>query len=188
MRRGFTLVELLSGISVMALVVLGSMTLLVNGLRSFNRTSVDVRITQQNAQAQRRISETIRQAMSVSISNGGATVNYTLPATSLIVDPVTGEKEHVQPLVSDGVARSFVVDWAAGTLKEMPSGRVLVRNITNKDPEAGSAQYNQAYVPFQLTTIGSYRAVTINLITRDTVSTQARWMRMKTTALVRNSQ
>ena len=186
-RRGFTLVELLSGISVMALVILGSLTLLVNGLRSFNRTSVDVRLTQQNAQAERRICETIRQATSVTISSSGATLSYTLPAFSGAVDPVTGEKELQQPCVSDGVARSFVVDWAAGTLKDMPSGRILARNITNKDPEVGSSQYHQAYVPFQLTTIGAYRAITINLITRDTVSSQPRWIRMKTTALVRNS-
>jgi Tfp pilus assembly protein PilW len=187
-RRGFTLVELLAGVGVMSLVILGSLSLLISGLQSFRRTDADVRITQQNSQALRKISETLREAMSVTITNNGKTIMYSLPAKTAAVDAVTGERELVVPIQSDGVARGYAVDTVAGVVRELPSNRVIVRNVAPTDPEAGSAQFGQAYTPFQLTSIGSYRAVSINLITRDTVSSQTRWMRMKTTALVRNSQ
>jgi prepilin-type N-terminal cleavage/methylation domain-containing protein len=184
-KQGFTLVELLTGMSVMSVVLLGTMTLLVSGMRSFKRTTVDVDNTNQNANSLRKVSETLRQAMNVTISNSGKTISFNLPAMGG-VDPVTGEKELFEPLTSDGVARSYSVDFGTGKLTESPSGRVLMKNIASVDPQTGSAQYNQAYTPFQLTSIGSYRAVTVNLITTQTVIDDKRFMRMKTTAVVRN--
>lgn len=186
-KRGFTLLELMTGLTVMAMVILGSMTLLITGLTSFKKTQSDVDITNQNAQAVRRIGEILRQAMNVQITNSGKTISFNLPKMGG-VDPLTGEKEVLDPLTSDGVARSYVVDTAAGTLTEQPGGRVLIRNISDKDLQQGSTQYNQAYVPFQLTTFGSYRAVTINLITKQALVRETRFMRMKTTSVVRNAR
>jgi hypothetical protein len=173
--------------SIMATVLFGALTLLVTGMKSFKKTTSDVDITNQNANALRRVSETLRQAMSVTISNSGKTISFTLPKMGA-TDPVTGEKELQEPLTSDGVARSYVVDFTGKTLKEMPSGRVMVTNICATDPQPGSSQYNQAYTPFQLTTIGSYRAITINLITTQNIISDQRYMRMKTTAVVRNAK
>lgn len=185
--RGFTLVELLAGMTVMATVLFGTLSLLVTGMKSFRKTSTDVDITNQNANALRRVSETLRQAMSVTISNSGKTISFVLPRMGS-VDPVTGEKELLEPLTGDGVSRSYVVDFTSRTLKEFPSGRTLVKNISPVDPLPGSTQYKQAYTPFQLTTIGSYRAITINLITNENIISDERFMRMKTTAVVRNAK
>lgn len=186
-RQGFTLIELLTGMTVMGFVIVGTMTLLVTGMKSFKRTSYDVDITNQNSQALRRMSETLRQAMNVTITNNGTVISFNLPKMGA-VDVVTGEKEVQDPLTSDGVARSYTVNFSAGTLVEQPGGRVLATSIAATDPQVGSTQYNQAYVPFQLTTFGSYRAVSINLITTQRLVNEVRNMRMKTTAVVRNAK
>ncbi len=185
-KAGFTLVELMTGMGVMSIVLLGSITLLSTGLKSFQKTSSDVVMTNQNANALRKISETLRQAINVTITNSGRTITYTLPKLGP-VDPLTGEKELVEPIQGDGVMRSFNVDFTTGKLIAGPGNITLISKLSPKDMQVGSSQYNQTYVPFQLTTIGSYRAITITLITTDTVITDKRYMRMKTTAVVRNS-
>ena len=186
-RRGFTLVELMSGMAVLAIVLLGSINLLGTGLRSFQKTTTDLDITNQNANSMRRISETLRQAMNVTISNSGNTITYELPALGPY-DAVTGERELYEPIKSDGVIRSFVVDPVSKTVKQYPSGRVLIRNLSAVDLDPKSTQYNQAYPAFQLTSIGSYRAITIHLVTRKTNINDLRYTRMKTTAVVRNAK
>ena len=186
-KRGFTLVELLSGMAVLSIVLLGSINLLSTGLRSFQKTTTDVDITNQNANSMRRISETLRQAYKVTISNSGNTISYELPALGPY-DPITGERELFEPMKSDGVVRQYVVDPIAKTLKAYPGGRVLIRNLSAVDLDPKSTQYNQAYPAFQLTSIGSYRAISIHLVTRKTNISDLRYTRMKTTAVVRNAK
>ena len=178
----------MTGISVMMLVVLGSLSLLVAGIQCFDRTVSRTGLSSTNAQGIRRVSEAIRGAMTVSVSADGTQVTYTMPAISPTVDAITGEKELVDPLTSDGVNRSFRVDFTAGTLIDGTTGRVLVKNITRTDPDSKSSQYNQQYNPFQLTTIGSLRAVSINLITLERTQSGTRFVRLKNTASVRNAQ
>lgn len=185
-RRGMTLVEILVALGIVAMVILGSVSLLLSGLTSFSRTSSDAALTGTNAQGLRRVSECLRTAMSVTVSPDGRTVSYQVPALSGSTDPVTGEREYSEPMVSDGTTRSFVVNRTARTLTETATGRVLVRNITDTDPQPGSTQYGQTYAPFSVTTIGSARAVTINLITQERAANQTRYIRLKTTAVIRN--
>jgi hypothetical protein len=185
-KKGLTLVELMVMMTLMAMVSLGASALFLSGLRSFDRTTVDIDISQKNAQGIRRVVETVREAVTVSISNNGQTLTYTLPARTAAVDPVTGEREYVDPPVSDGVTRSFVI--ANGELRSNPGNRLLVRNILTADPEPGSSQFEQPYSPFQLTTIGSRRAITVNIITGTSGGGTQRYARMKTTVLVRNAQ
>lgn len=184
-RRGFTLVELMTGMGILAVTLLVIINLLIYGIRSFGKTTTDVNISQQNAQGMRRVIETIRSAVSISISSDGKRITYTLPRMSSVDDPVTGEKEYLTPIQSDGISRYFLV--SGGNLTDH-TGRVLVRSITATDPEPTSSQYNQAYAPFQSTTIGSRRAVTVTLITKEQVNGSQRWARMKSTVLIRNSQ
>jgi hypothetical protein len=63
----------------------------------------------------------------------------------------------------------------------------LARNVVLTDPDPESSQYNQAYAPFQLTTIGSRRALSINVITQDQVLGKPRYVRLKTTVILRNN-
>ena len=184
-RAGFTLVELMTGMGILATTVLAIFTLLIAGLRSFAKTTMDTDISQQNALGMRRITETIRSSATLSISSDGTRVTYTLPQRAGFVDELTGEKEYVIPIASDGVTRYF---QASGGKIVDQTGRVLVRSVALRDPEPTSSQYNQVYAPFQSTTIGSRRAVTVNLITEGQVNGAKRWSRMKSTVLIRNTQ
>ena len=140
-----------------------------------------------NAQGMRKVIEVLRSATSVAINSDGTIITYTLPKMNTTNDTITGEKEMTDPVVSDGVSRTFTVNFTAGTLTDSTSGRVIVRNINRTDPEPTSSQYNQQYVPFQMTSIGSIKGVTVNLITLERTSSGTNYLRLKTTTVVRNS-
>ena len=187
MRRGLTLAELMATLGTLLMALVGAFMVMLTGMKSFQRTQADVSVSQPNAQAMRRIADTLRGAMSVTISNSGRTITYLLPRVSASADSATGEREVVYPFVSDGVVRSFSVD-TAGRLVSQPDGRTLVRNISSTDPQQGSSQYNLIYAPFQSTTIGSRRAITITLISAESVAGTLRYARMKSTVLIQNAR
>lgn len=184
MRRGFSLVELIVTMGLMGFVFFSAMALTIDGLRITGKQDAEVVHTQQAAQALRKLSETIRDASTVSISNYGKTITYQLPLLTNSNDAATGEKEMIYPVQSDGVNKAFTV--VDGKLKV--GSQVLVSNVLSQDPDPNSSQYNQDYAPFSLTTIGSKKAVTINLIVGRMISGKMTYARMKTTIVVRNSQ
>ena len=184
LRRGFGLAELMVGIGLLSFALFGTLALLITGLRSFARTSADMTNAEPTAQAIRRIIETIRPAMSVSVTNNGNTLNYTLPLRSSNTDPVTGEKEYVSPLTSDGVARSYTI--TNGNLVQNPGGRILVKGISSVDPDPTSSLYNQTYQPFTMTPMATRQGITINLITSALVDRKTRFAKMKTTVTLQN--
>jgi hypothetical protein len=179
-----TLIELLVASTTMMLLVLGACALMIGATKQFYSTEADVDITQSNANGVRYVTQKLRQAMGITINSSGTQVSYTMPAYSNYYDDVTGERELLDPLTSDNVARSFTV--SNGQLIDDCTGRVLVKNILAVDPDPQSSQYNQVYAPFQLTTIGSRRALTINLVTQRKISSITRFVRMKTTVIIRN--
>ncbi len=185
-RRGLTLVELMATLAAAGMAIAGAFAVLLNSMQSFRRIQSDVSVSQPNSQAVRRITETLRGAFSITISNSGRTISYTLPAYTSIADPISGERELAFPLRSDGTARSFAV--ANGLLTANPGGRVLMRNVLATDPLPGSTQYNLAYAPFQSTTIGSRRAITVTLIAQETIRGKPRYARMKSTVLIQNAK
>lgn len=184
-RKGFTVVELMIGLSILSFTMMATFGLLLTGLRSADQAMTDVELSQPNAQALRRISETVRRAVTVTVADSGYTLHYTLPKTTTGADLVTGEAELVVPVQGDGVARSFAV-VSPGQLVVRPSSRVLVDRIISTDPNPKSSQYQKTYAPFSVTTIGSRRAITINLITQQLVNGKPRYSRLKTTVLVQN--
>jgi len=184
-RRGFSLAELMASMVAMVMALGATFALQINASRSMTRVQTDMNVQNKSSLAMRRITDTLRQAMTVTLSTDGKTMTYTLPKLTTATDLVTGEKELVYPLVSDGVTRSFVV---SGTnLVSYPGGRILVRNISAIDPQTGSTQYNKPYNPFQSTTIGSRRAITITLICSEVANGKVRYARMKSTVLIQNT-
>lgn len=185
MRRGFTLVELMVGMTIMGLLIVGAMTVFSSSMRSFYKTKTDINLTTDNSLGMQRVADSLKPAYSMLIENKGLSVTFTLPLVSAVLDPTTYEHEYVDPLQSDGVSHTFIV--VDGQLIDKNDGRVLIDNIVLIDPEPKSSQYNQTYAPFQLTTIGSRRALTINFITQEEVLGEPRYVRMKTTVIIRNS-
>ncbi len=184
--RGVTLIELLAAMSLMLLTLTGTVAMVIGGLRSFQRTSTGVDQSESNAQAMRRITETLRQAVSVAVSQDGKSVQFQLPELSETADPVTGERELLDPIQADGVQRSFLV---VGTeLIDGYTGRTLVRDVVATDPDPASSSYGQTYSPFELGTVGATRAITVTSMTRKVLSSGAslHW-RLKSTVLLRNT-
>jgi hypothetical protein len=185
--RGSSLTEVVAGAGLMMLITLGTLTLFAQGLTAAARTSTDLTISGKNAQGNRYVCEWARAAMSSTIDSTGNKVTFTVPALSGTADSVTGEKEYVFPATSDGVSRGFMVDFNAGTLTDLKSNRVIVKNITSTDPDPKSSNYGQSYQPFSIATIGSRKAIVIQLITKDKVNGSVRYSRMKNTVLLRNT-
>jgi len=183
-QRGFTLTETVVGLSLFLVVLMASLAMIVSGLKSFQKNMVDITNQTPEQQAIRRMQENLRQAMSVTITNNGSTVSYTLPKLNATADAVTGEKEYTVPMVSDGVNYSYTV--ANGNLTQQPGGRVLLKNITTTDPDPSSITYNQTYQPFVLATMSTRKGVTINLITQQLTRPKTRYSRMKTTVALQN--
>lgn len=187
-RRGFTLVEVMTSIGISSMVILGSFSLLFAGLRTFDKTISKTTLNSTDAQTVRRVAESVRGSMSLTINSDGTVLTYVLPKKSIINDVLTGEKEILEPIQADGVSRSYTVNFSAGTLTDNVTGRILLRNIARTDPDVHSSQYQMQYVPFQLTTIGSVRAVSVNLITQEITRSGVNFVRLKNTSIVRNSQ
>lgn len=194
--RGFTLVELMVSLTIISVILGATVGMFGMGMTSFRRTSTDAELHMKNANGLRRISQSLRGARSATIVSDDRNHVYTLTyynaKLSSVADPITGERELKFPPTSDGIPRVYTVSIPngkdEGTLVG-PSGKVLVRNILAKDPAPKSSQSNKEYRPFQLTTIGSLRAITLNLITEDpkAVPGGRRYVRMKTTVVLRNS-
>lgn len=185
-RHGFTLMETTISLTVLGFTLFGTMGLLIFALKSTDNTTADVKLSEPTSLALRRINDTIRRAYSVTISTDGKTLTYTLPKKMTTNDSVTGEKEFMEPLQSDGVNRVFKVQ--DGKLVDQTADRVLLGDILTKDPDPTSSQYDLTYKPFTLTTVGSRKAITMNFITqvKEPGSTHYRTSRMKTTVMVQN--
>lgn len=185
-RRAFTLTELLVSLGLLGLVVAGASALTMAGLRRYANTQADVDATQEASLAAQTVVESVRQALSVQIQNGGFRLVYELPALAPSIDATTGERELAEPLRSDGAVRAFSVQ--DGRLIDETTGRVVARSLVTTDPEPSSTQFGQTVAPFQLTTIGSRRAITVNLICLERTPGGQRYARFKTTFIVRNVQ
>lgn len=183
-RRGFSLVEVTIGLVILMMGMLGLLNLYLYGARSITRTTIDTNLSQRNAQGLRRMSEQLRMAMSVELNQDGTTVTYQLPAMSDSIDPFTGEHEVALPRVWDGVTRSYSIE--GGILRDDQTGQVLVEGLALTDPDPDSSQYGQTYAPFAFSTIGSSRALSIQLITSQFMGVQTRFARLKTTVMLRN--
>ena len=186
-RKGSSLVEVLVGALLMMLITLGTMSMMVSGLTYMTRTSTDLYLAGKNAQSLRWVSEYARSAMTATITNNGNEVDFTIPQRSSTTDSYTGEKEYTYPLVSDGLVHGFKVDFAAGTLTDLHSGKVICKNITSIDPDKNSSQYNGTYTPFSFSIVGSHKVLVMQIITQQKIKGVKRYERMKETVRLRNT-
>jgi type II secretory pathway pseudopilin PulG len=184
-RRGFSITEVMVSLITLAMVLFGSVALLMSGMQGFSNATSESKLTTSNAQGLRFVTEAIRESVNVQLEDTNR-LHYFLPLRNANITPETGERELADPTVEDGVTRTFRINWTTGELREANTNRILVRNIVRQDPEPTSSQFGRSYNPFQFTTIGSARAVTITLITQERVGVQTRYVRLKTTVLLRN--
>ena len=184
---GSSLIEVVTGAGLMMLITVGTMSLMVSGQRYMTRTTTDLTLAAKNALGLRNISEYARGAMSATITNNGTQVSFTTPAMATTTDSFTGEKELKYPLAGDGVTRGFKVDFTAGTLTDLHTNKVIMKNITGVDPDSHSSTYNQSYAPFSFSQVGAHKVIVIQVITKQKITGTDRYQRMKNTVLLRNT-
>ncbi|MCH8274326.1 MAG: prepilin-type N-terminal cleavage/methylation domain-containing protein [Armatimonadetes bacterium] len=188
-RRGFTLTELLIGTVITAILILTALALLTSGLASFGKTDTRFDLSGTGALAMRRITEELRSAMVVNIATDGRSMTYELPVLAAGVDPVTGEREYVYPLEPDGVVRRLAVDdgtlWHQVGLNEP---RPLVKNLSDTDPQEGSAYYGQQYPVFAFASVGSTNGLVVTLISEKELIRTTEVSRMLSTVQLRNNK
>jgi len=185
-QKGATLVELMVGVSLTALLIVSGLTLFTEGLSSLHRTDTRLDLTQEGALAMRRITESLREACSIEISSDGRTLYYELPLRNTVPDPLTGEYEFVNPIVSDGIERSYYV--INGTLYSQEGDKApiaLVSGISLKDPEKGSS-FSSPYPVFSFTSLGSLKGVRITLISEQKTPRRLEYSRMSSVVELRN--
>jgi hypothetical protein len=185
--QGSSIVEVVTGAGLMMLITLGTMSLLVSGMRYMTRTSTDLTLSGKNAQGLRWVSEYARGAMSAAITNSGKAVSFTVPALSGTTDTNTGEKELTYPVTAASGTRGFSVDFGAGTMTDLHMNKVIMKNISGTDPDPNSSTYGQAYQPFSFSMVGSRKVIIIQVITKQNIAGTTRYTRMKNTVLLRNT-
>ena len=72
MRKGFTLVELLVGMTIMGLLIVGAMMVYTSSMRSFYQTRTDIDLTTENALGMQRVATSLKGAYSMEILDGGS--------------------------------------------------------------------------------------------------------------------
>lgn len=186
-RRGFTLVEMMMGVGLTALLIAMALNVFTDAAASFHRTETRDALSTQNALAIRRIVEQLRSAVNVEIRDSGRTILYEQPLLSANPDPITGEYEYVDPLQGDGVQRSIYY-LNRQLILDDGDGReiVLADEVSGTDPDPDSAYYSTAYPIFSYSSVGSTRGVRIMIASSRATSKGLEYSRMSTTVLLRN--
>ncbi len=189
-KRGFTLPEVLVGSTLMSLLILYSLSLLTNTLRTMQKTDSRVEMSDKSANVLRKISEDLRAAFSVTVSSDGRTLTFTQPKLATTNDSVTGEKEFLTPIQSDGIIRNYTVN-SSGQLRYWEgtgSQKTILTGILLKDPDPQSSKYNQDYNNFQFTKVGNRVAIQITLLTERNSFAGKQSNRMTALTFLRNAK
>ncbi|MEW5883331.1 MAG: prepilin-type N-terminal cleavage/methylation domain-containing protein [Armatimonadota bacterium] len=186
-RRGFTLVEVMMGVGLTALLIVMALNVFTDAAASFHRTETRDTLSTQNALAVRRIVEQLRSAAVVEIRDSGRTIVFEQPMLSANPDPTTGEYEYVDPMLGDGVQQAIYYQDRK-LIFDDGSGRevVLADEVSATDPDPDSAYYNTAYPIFSNSSVGSTRGVRIMIVSSRMTHRGLEYSRMSTTVLLRN--
>ncbi len=164
-RRGATIIETVTAVSIFALLSLGGLGLLVGGVNSWNRDFARGSQETDVSQTLRRVEDALRSACQVQVDPDGLGITYFLPVRDAQGRPVL-------PIQSDGTARRI---WRApdGTLRMTGFNRPLLRNLPADSPV--------------FTTTSSQRAVTVSLRT-STSDGRSNWTAARTVVVqIRNA-
>ncbi len=153
------------GLSISALLLLLTLSIFTSGLSHFQKTDTRLALSQTGALAMRRITEDLRSAISVSVAPDGRSMTYELPLLSGAVDPVTGEREYVVPIQSDGIVRSFYEESDVLYYQVAADDPfILAEGVSATDPDEGSIYFGLSYPIFEFETVGTSSGIRVTLI------------------------
>jgi hypothetical protein len=141
LKRGLSLVEVVTAAVISTLVIVGAMTIFLAGMRDWTRGAQRMDAEIQSRQAMRTISSTLRGAMVVTVDADGQGLDFRMPK----IDAATGL--YVSPVVWDNVTRK--IKYISGKIVLQETGnpdRTLATNVITTDPKNANAAY-RIFVP-----------------------------------------
>ena len=152
-KRAMTMIEVVVGASVSVVTLIGGVGCFMAGMMSWMKGVGAMDSLSKSQDSVKLICQQLREAMSVTLSDGGNTVTYSIPSKDQ-------SGSYVLPLTSDGVTRKFKLD--DGTLKHIvgSDSRVISANVLSTDPAT-----NSSYKVFSANNGDITRQVVVTLIT-----------------------
>lgn len=160
LRRGATIIEAVTAATLTVTVLTVSVAAFLQGMTTWARGSAQIDSDVSAQQTMRRLTQELRESMSVTVSADGKSVSYRLPRKE-------ADGSYRIPAEWDGVARRAYVATNANGLYDLYTGpesspRLLSKIITLDDPERVATQYR----PFTPGLGSLTRQLTIMLATK----------------------
>jgi hypothetical protein len=152
-RRGATMIEVVVGAGVSVVTLIGGVGCFMAGMMSWMKGVGAMDSISKSQESVKMVSQQLREAMSVKITDSGNVVTYSLPAKN-------GSGEYALPLISDGIIRKFVLSNGSLTHQVGPNSRVIADHVLDNDPNTGSP-----YTVFEANNGTVTRQVIITLVT-----------------------
>jgi hypothetical protein len=152
-RRGATMIEVVVGSGVSVVTLIGGVACFMAGMMSWMKGVGAMDSISKSQDSVKMVSQQLREAISVKITDNGNVVTYSLPSKD-------GGGSYVLPLASDGIIRKFVVSNNTLTHEVGTDSRVIASHIMSTDPKTGNP-----YTVFQANDGTVTRQVIITLVT-----------------------
>lgn len=178
-QRGMGVIEAMIGLSIMSMVIFGSILALLGTMQAWTKGQAKLASEVKSNQAMRIVVGLLRESMTVTVDADGRGLTYQLPARS-------GNGTYTVPVQWDGVTRRIFVNGSNNLVVSDDTGtRVLLRNIVFQDPSRGTGTYN----PFTAGAGSLVRQITVMLVTRKPIrNNQYAYGRVRETVALRNLQ
>lgn len=152
-KRGATMVEVVVGAGLSVITLVGGVACFMGGMMSWMKGVGAMDSISKSQDSIKLVSQQLREAMAVTISDSGKTVTYTIPLKD-------NSGSYVLPLASDGITRQFKVDQETLVQTVGTTTRTISTNVLSIDPATGSA-----YTPFSANNGDVTRQMVITLVT-----------------------
>jgi type II secretory pathway pseudopilin PulG len=176
-QKGVTIIEMVVGMGITALLVAVTGALLVDSIGIWGRRSAQAQADADVALAMQRITRDLSQALSFTIDDGGNRICFFLPAKASdggILIPVQPEQDQW------GAVRIHYYRLVDGALHTSERAAPLIANMPSSDPETGLPYQVFARVP------GTTNQVVVTLASRQRAGKGSRWAKITQQVTLRN--
>lgn len=139
-----------------ATVLVAGVGMFLVGMRSWIKGEANMVASSNSQKALRMVSNSLREAMDVTVTGGGNKVTFVLPKKA-------GDGSFINPMVSDGVTRTIERTGGQIVMTTGGTSRIVARSILSREPTA-SVDY-----PLFTAPVGSVsRSLTIKIVAGST--------------------
>lgn len=174
--RGFTLPEVLLGVSVLAFVTFGALLALVGTLSGWATGQARIQAETDAQRALRRVTDALQEAMWAQVDGDGMGITYHLPTRD-------GSGNIAFPLAWDGIERRIELAGTDLRICDNAGCQTILTDVTTADPNRPSGGYTM----FVASAGSTVRQVTVQIVVRRTVRPgHDVWARTRESVRLRN--